>query len=98
MFGRQLDGLTTGQDRLNDVGREETEWEYPANVALIDAMTFGEITDRLYVAAPDLGEPMAALRDGCDQMRVGNGRPFPSVCDDELHLHAAPLERYRGRS
>ena len=59
---------------------------------LIDAMTFGEITDRPSFAAPDLSEPMSALRDRCDQMRVGSGWPYPFVGDDELHLHAAPLE------
>ncbi len=45
LFGRQLDRLATGEDRLDDVGREKAEWEDPADIALIDAMTFGEITD-----------------------------------------------------
>ena len=44
------------------------------------------------VKVPDLSEPSSALRDGRDQMRVGSRRPFPVVGDDELHLHAAPLE------
>ncbi len=91
-FGRQLDGLATAEDRLDDVGREKAEWQDPADIALIDAMTFGEITDRLDFATPDLSEPSSALRDRCDQMRVGSGRPFPFVGDDELHLHAVPLE------
>ena len=80
------------RDGLDDVGREKAEWEDPADVALIDAMTFGEITDRPNFATPDLSEPMSALRDGCDQMGVGSRRPFPFAGDDELHLHAAPLE------
>ncbi len=55
-------------------------------------MTFGEITDRLNFAAPDLSEPSSALRDRRDQMRVGSRRPFPFVGDDELHLHTTPPE------
>ncbi len=91
-FGRQLDGLATGEDCLDDVWREKAEWEDPADVALIDTMSFGEITDRLNVAAPDLSEPLSALRDSCFQVRVGSRRPFPFVGDDKLHLHAAPPE------
>ncbi len=62
-FGRQLDGLATGEDRLDDVGREKGEWQDPADIALIDAMTVSEITDRLNFAAPDLG-PRPRHRDG----------------------------------
>ncbi len=55
----------------------KAEWEDPADVALIDAMTFGEIKDRPNFAAPDPSEPMSALRDRGDQMRVGSRRSFP---------------------
>ncbi len=30
---RQLDGLATREDRLDDVGREKAEWEDPADIA-----------------------------------------------------------------
>lgn len=96
--GRQFDGLAVFNDRLDDVGREKTEWERPADVALVDAMTFDEIADRPNLAAPDLSEPMSAPRDDCDQMRVGSRQPLPFVGDDELHLHAAPLELDRALS
>ncbi len=65
-YGHQFDGLATGEDCLDDVWREKAEREDPADIALIDSMTFGEITYRPNVAAPDLSEPMSTLRDGCD--------------------------------
>ncbi len=67
----QFRGLATGKDGLDDVGREKAEWQNSADIALIDAKTFGEITDRLRIAAPDLSEPMSALRNRCDELRVG---------------------------
>jgi len=69
--GGEFDRLTAVENRRDDIGREKAEWEDPADVALIDAKTLGEITDRLHMAVPDLSEPMVPLCDGGDQPRVG---------------------------
>ena len=52
--GRKFDRLTAFENRRDDIGREKAEWENSADVALINAMAFGEITDRLNIAAPKL--------------------------------------------
>ncbi len=86
--------MATGEDLLDDIGCEKSEWKDPADVPLIDAMAFGELTDRPNFATPDLSEPNSALSNGYDQMRVGSRRPFPFVASISRSISALVIGRF----
>ena len=62
--------MTTGKNRLHDIGGEQTKRQRAADVALIDLMMTDQIPDRFDLTGFQLREPVMSLGNGVDQSRI----------------------------
>ncbi len=94
---RQLYGLASFEDGLNDIGGEEGQRQPAAYAALVDPVVLGQITNRWDRPAAQLFEPAVTLSDSLDQNWIGLGLGFVLIGKDELHLHAAASDGHAFR-
>ena len=85
-FGREVDGLGSGEDRRDDIGREASQRDQVAYVAIGHALGLGDLAERSGAAARELLEPLAASNDRLHEGRVDSGtaRSLLPVIEDPL--------------
>lgn len=69
-LGREIDGLAACEDRLNDVGGEESQRQLVADIAVADTLRFRDVSQRSGPAGQEIVEPPVGADDGLDQRRV----------------------------
>ncbi len=90
-FRRQFRWLLAGQNGLDDVGRQERQWQGPADVALVNVLLAGDLPNRRHLTFRDSVEPLSSARDEGDEVVIRSYEPAGSGQDD-LALDTAPTE------
>ncbi len=96
-FGREVDGLGSGEDRPDEFGRQESQQDQVAYVAIGDAFGLGDLDERSGAAARERPKPLAATNDRLDEGRVDSGtaRATSFAREDESHLDSTASDASR---
>jgi len=92
---RQVDGLTTGQNRFDDIGSEECELQDPADIAGVGAIAFGNVLNAFAVPGLQRADPLVSLGHEAYQITIQYCGPGVNRPDDKLSFSTAALEADR---
>ena len=92
LLGAKLIRLTSRRNRLDDLGRQEGERQNAADVAVTDPFDARQLGHGADPAGDQSIKAAVGSLDFLQQHRIGTCRLRAGSVDDELPLHAAPLD------
>jgi hypothetical protein len=92
-LGGEVERLHSGENRLDDLGREEGQRHEAAHIAFTAIFGFRDLCEGLLAATHDILEPPLGANHGLDQRWVWPGR-YAVVCtfEDKTRLDSAALD------
>ena len=70
LFGGETNGLSSGKNSRDNVGREESERDQVSHIAMGDPFGLGDLRERSGPTARELLEPLPSTYDRFDEGRV----------------------------